>query len=425
MKYLKTYKIFETLQEADKIISSLPHKPQDWDKYKKMAIDNGLQNYLGWLAKNVWDLIYIDMEEVIDTLKYCKQHKIDITGKHLEDVYKLYIDYQLYQPYKKFVNKWCPSSLRSKDTYMKLFNELKRTSHRGISMNVRFDNLTDDNIKTLKGGSICKTEDEWINLVVNVFESSFDIDKVKKDNGLNIKYEDNEWIIFMPLNHTSYVNNIVSPNWCLISDVMFKSYHNNMSNRFLICANKVDIKKSIVVTVGKNGKLDYNDFVNRHMKESDVPETILNVSKNEVKTNEGFFDFFKRKKKVEVERKPIDYNEIKDIVRDSFVDLTDTGYTVKTKVMDNLYVQITKHNERRRKVAVDNPYKFIDVKDDVLSFCDRVRELDVEVGFAFVYENDEGGFSKDKPTYEDFESGKYDNREVSILTIDLLDCLDK
>lgn len=143
-----------------------------------------------------------------------------------------------------------------------------------------------------------------------------------------------------------------------------------------------------------------------------------------IKKYEGFLDFF-RKKKPQPSKVSINYNEVIQLTKDSFAELVDNGWTVNNKYMEFPYVQITKHNERRRKVAVDNPYRFIDVKDDVLSFCDRVRELDVEVGFAFVYENDEGGYSKDEPTYEDFESGKYDNREVSILTIDLFDCLDK
>lgn len=143
-----------------------------------------------------------------------------------------------------------------------------------------------------------------------------------------------------------------------------------------------------------------------------------------IKKYEGFLDFF-RKKKPQPSKVSINYNEVIQLTKDSFAELVDNGWTVNNKYMEFPYVQITKDKLIRRKVLQEVPYKFIDVKDDVLSFCDRVMELGVEIEIAYVYENDKGGYSKDEPTYEDFESGKYDNREVSILTIDLFDCLDK
>jgi len=136
-----------------------------------------------------------------------------------------------------------------------------------------------------------------------------------------------------------------------------------------------------------------------------------------LKTHEGFFDFFKKK----VNKKSIDYNQINDLVNDSFLELIDNGYTVKNGHMGYPYIQITKHpyiNGRLFKKK-DIPYKFTDVKSDVLSFYDRMKSHGVDINFAYVYENDKGGLSIDKPTYQELESGLYDNRDVSILTLEM------
>jgi hypothetical protein len=139
---------------------------------------------------------------------------------------------------------------------------------------------------------------------------------------------------------------------------------------------------------------------------------------------EGFLSNLFKKKSVEQVRKNHDYKYIVELSNDSFIDLTDRGYTIKTKydLNDELYVQITKHSFYRSGHIrpEDIPYKFIDVKDDVLSFHERLKEQNIDIVYSFVYENDKGGLSCDNPTYDDFEKGYYDNREVSILTISII-----
>ena len=131
------------------------------------------------------------------------------------------------------------------------------------------------------------------------------------------------------------------------------------------------------------------------------------------------------KKKVEPNKTPlISYESIVELSNDSFIDLTDRGYTIKTKynLNEEIYTQITKHTFYRsgRIQQKDIPYKFIDFKDDVLSFSDRLKDYGVDVEYSFVYEDDKGGLSLDSPKYEDFDKGDYDNREVSILTIRII-----
>ena len=131
------------------------------------------------------------------------------------------------------------------------------------------------------------------------------------------------------------------------------------------------------------------------------------------------------KKKVEPNKTPlISYESIVELSNDSFIDLTDRGYTIKTKynLNEEIYTQITKHTFYRsgRIQQKDIPYKVIDVKDDVLSFSDRLKDYGVDVEYSFVYEDDKGGLSLDSPKYEDFDKGDYDKREVSILTIRII-----
>ena len=131
------------------------------------------------------------------------------------------------------------------------------------------------------------------------------------------------------------------------------------------------------------------------------------------------------KKKVEPNKTPlISYESIVELSNDSFIDLTDRGYTIKTKynLNEEIYTQITKHTFYRsgRIQQKDIPYKFIDVKDDVLSFHDRLKEQNIDIGYSFFHEHDKGGLSCDNPKYEDFDKGDYDKREVSILTIRII-----
>jgi len=131
---------------------------------------------------------------------------------------------------------------------------------------------------------------------------------------------------------------------------------------------------------------------------------------------EGFLsNLFKKKPVVK-----INHDSIIELSNDCFLEVKDRGYKVKTKydLNNELYTQITKDVTLRGRVS-EVPYNFIDIKDDVLSFYDRLKDYGVNINFAFVYENDKGGLSCDNPKYEDFEKGDYDNREVSILTISI------
>jgi hypothetical protein len=90
-------------------------------------------------------------------------------------------------------------------------------------------------------------------------------------------------------------------------------------------------------------------------------------------------------------------------------------YSINNHTGGDTYVQIIKGINRRNGSEI--PYNFIEVKDDVLNFYDRLKEYNLYVELSFVYENNTGGLSRDNPSYDDIKNGLYDKRKVSILTI--------
>lgn len=94
-------------------------------------------------------------------------------------------------------------------------------------------------------------------------------------------------------------------------------------------------------------------------------------------------------------------------------------YSVKSSTggLGNTYTKIIKGINPANRNGNEIPYNFIEVKDDVLNFYDRLKEYNIDLKLSFVYENNTGGLSRDEPSYDDIKNGLYDKRQVSILTI--------
>jgi len=105
-----------------------------------------------------------------------------------------------------------------------------------------------------------------------------------------------------------------------------------------------------------------------------------------------------------------------EISNDTFSNIINK-YSVKSSTggLGNTYTQITKGISRRNGSEI--PYNFIEVKNEVLNFYDRLKEYNIDLELSFVYENNTGGLSRDEPSYDDIKNGLYDKRQVSILTI--------
>ena len=137
-----------------------------------------------------------------------------------------------------------------------------------------------------------------------------------------------------------------------------------------------------------------------------------------IRKYEGFLDRYLGLKVKQVKRNTIDiFNKMKELSEDTFVDTIWNGYSVKNSSGDGMtepYVQIVKGVNKK---GIEIQFKFKDVKDDILTFFNRMKDENINLEFAFVYENNQGGLSSIKPKYEDLEKGLYDEKEVSILTI--------
>lgn len=217
------------------------------------------------------------------------------------------------------------------------------------------------------------------------------------------------------------------------------SIYMSRSKPFIVRDTMNDIERCMDYLKEKGWELDRFRVGNEFKSWIDISVTGIPVNRRcqkfsmifshnkDVKKYEGFLNFFRKKDKTTIPDETISYDNVIELTKDSFIELVDKGYTVENKYMEFPYVQITKDgirvsmtNRGRVRNSIELPYKFIDVKDEVLSFCDRVMELGVKIEIAYVYENDKGGYSSEKPTYEDLNNGLYDDREVSILTIYLL-----
>ena len=107
-----------------------------------------------------------------------------------------------------------------------------------------------------------------------------------------------------------------------------------------------------------------------------------------------------------------------EISNDTFSNIRNR-YSVKSSTggLGNTYTQITKGINPANRNGNEIPYNFVEVKDDVLNFYDRLNEYNIDLELSFVYENNTGGLSRDEPSYDDIKNGLYDKRQVSILTI--------
>ena len=263
MKHLIKYRLFETIQQAEKMLDEIEHNigKDNWNYIKNEIIKNGLQNYLGWCAKNISDVYYI-YDDFINVLKWIKANKIDYVNSKFSDIAENFRDYEKNIPYKKFINKWCPSSIK-KDINIEEFRKKLSESFLARSSSSNYINdISDIRANILKMGSRCKNPDEWIDFISKTLNNKdVDIEFLKKSN-VDIIAEDSNFIIFKPNDYISYIENIITTSWCLISKSMWENYKNR-GYYFYIAYNKIDKEESMVFTIKENKIDTVHDYTNK------------------------------------------------------------------------------------------------------------------------------------------------------------------
>lgn len=135
---------------------------------------------------------------------------------------------------------------------------------------------------------------------------------------------------------------------------------------------------------------------------------------NMIKKYVSFLDIFKRKKiSKDTDKKNFIevFNKMKEISNNVFCNISE--YIVKNDTggdMTEPYVQIIKTED-------ETPFIFRDIKDYIVKFFNRMNNENINLEFHMTFENENGGLSIIKPTYQDIQSGLYDEKEIIILTI--------
>ena len=95
--------------------------------------------------------------------------------------------------------------------------------------------------------SIFDKPEDWVKYVVRLSTGSDDISKLKTSDGVNIIYEGDEWIIYIPETYEA-INYINYPDWCTIYEIKYDDYIEK-GYYFIILHNKIDKKLSYIIQV--------------------------------------------------------------------------------------------------------------------------------------------------------------------------------
>lgn len=305
MVYLDKYKIFENVQQFDKLLKSYMNINPNYDnsglyKLKDELKSNGLISYLGPVTKIILsgsdtDFFEEDVDVIIDDIKFLKKNNIDITKLNISNLYDFRDKiYELEQEFliKKYITRWEPASFR-KDAVTMWKEFLKNLTE------IENDTIPED---LLKKGSRFKTAKEWIDYITTLFNGDgYELERLKSSN-IKIFYENNDILIYKPLDFKSYML-VRYKHWCTMQKDMFNRY---LKQDLIICLNKIDITNSLISYVSGN-KIEIfnygNYFINNKITD-DIKDTVEKIksfhkldSNDEKKGgfftlpfNEGFFD---------------------------------------------------------------------------------------------------------------------------------------
>lgn len=279
MLYIYNYSIFENIQQAEKILKDNNINRLDFkilfDEFKK----NGLSAYLGYcmaIIKNSYffydrgeGFFQADLNQLIEIFKKIRDNKINTEtlkdDMNIEDL-KVFVDDSIRRKLLiSFINKWCPSKIRNE--VKEKINNYKFFYYDRYFYNIK--NLSDIKIKMLKNGSRYKTGEEWIKFLQIVLEDgNYSLEDLKNSN-IDIKYEDDEYLIYKPLDYESYM----IPRfefWCTIHSTMYDRYS---KLNLLVVLNKKDKKDSYLVYSSYKGTMVFgykNDEINLNMLEDKI-----------------------------------------------------------------------------------------------------------------------------------------------------------
>ena len=284
MRFILNHRVFENIQQSDKILKDRGiQKDEHIIKLENSLKINGLSSYMSYIIDLFfklyqWDRLIDDdnIDKIVDGLKFIKSDHIDVSKLNCEDIYDFFTKVcELKEDgvRNRFISKYAPASLRS-DVKRLVDNRSYGSFLFSDRYLTQIKNLTKQNMELLKNGSRFKTSREWLMYVEKILQDDkFSIEELKGSN-ITILFENNEWLIYKPLDFKSYL----IPNykyWCTMVEVMFKAYSRWDLIIYLNKSNKENSYVSynnaggVQVYNYKNGlvkKEDYNDIINKGIK---------------------------------------------------------------------------------------------------------------------------------------------------------------
>lgn len=279
MKYIKSYKIFESVVQAKSILKSLKKDINDDSYLKIREILKGHDGYVGWFTNLHYKLGY-ELNDLLDLWNLIKSNmsyvsKLPQPLIKYDNIEKVYDDLEI---------------VKSESSYNRILGEFpnKQRSFLNDSDKELLQNLSKrkDNKSFFKKVSSYQNRNQMIEAIKNFLsiDPNSNLDKVMKmseESGSDIVYysfEDD--ILIVRVYNTKQLNKIAADcSWCIKSDSMFQSYVNRESKQFIIFLfDRIDRLSRIGVTSRLTEKNFYHtahDKLDRRVSYEDLKE-ILN-----------------------------------------------------------------------------------------------------------------------------------------------------
>jgi hypothetical protein len=408
MRYIKSFKIFENVNQAKAILKSLDKDVNDESYLKIRDILKGYDGYVGWFTnlhyklgyslnelKELWDLIKLNLAYI------SKLPKQLITYDNIE---KIQDDLEI---------------VKGDSTYNKIVGEFP-TKQRRLLMDSDKELLINlakrkDNISFFKKVSSYHTRKDMIEGIKNFLSvdpnSNLDkVMKIAKENGSDIiyySYEDD--ILIVRVYSSSELNRIAGDcSWCIRQEGTFKNYVTKESKQFIIFLfNRVDNLSRIGVTARMTSKnfhhtahnkrdgyvsyedlknvlkeynVDPNDFMKFNLSDvnpNEIPVDILlntyNISKNDIIKIK---DKYKPEDIVNFTNEEIEKWNLSDKL-----DLKTLNYT-NIKYFSH-YIELDTLKEHLKKIDLDNGFKFRNWESLIKLYKEKNKNWDDILDYLF------------------------------------------
>jgi len=238
MKYLKIYEKFllENLQQAENYVIKNNLERFYFEKLKEYTKEKGKLGLLYLLTIILYssDNQQEELEKLKTYLDKITQSNIKADANQIkpEDFYH-YVDNQIKKiNANKFVDEYAPGKLKK---------EIKKNYLEQIQQ-IDFQNISKD---ALRGKmSIFEKPEDWVKYVIRLTKGEDDLSRVKNSDDVNVLYENDEWIIYVPETYEA-INYINYPDWCTIYEDKYNDYIEK-GYYFIIIHNKENKKLSYI-----------------------------------------------------------------------------------------------------------------------------------------------------------------------------------